>query len=115
MLEKVKEELASQKEKLEPISLRIEASTKTALTILSSSYDVKTNELIRIILKTFVQEAIDEPLNKENIKKATNDNDEIAFNTLGELLDFMHPEHNPNVRIKKRGFTCSVNDTTLGD
>jgi hypothetical protein len=115
MLEKVKKELANQKEKLEPISLRIESSSKTALSMLSASYDVKSNELVRIILKAFIEEALNEPLNKENIQKNTGDDEEIAFDTLGELLDFLHPEHNPSTRILKQGFRISVQDKNLGD
>lgn len=115
MLEKVKRELDTQKEKLEPLSLRIEASTKTALSILSASYDVKSNELIRIILKAFIQEAINEPLNKENIQKNTSDEEPISFETLGDLLDFLHPEHNPSIRVIKRGFNTKVVDKNLGD
>ena len=115
MLEKVKQELSTQKEKLEPISLRIEASTKTALTVLSASYDVKSNELIRIILKSFIQEALNEPLNKENIQKNTGDNEQISFDTLGDLLNFLHPEQNPSVRTLKKGFNVSIQDENLGD
>ncbi len=115
MLEKVKQELATHKEKLEPISLRIEASTKTALSVLSASYDVKSNELIRIILKTFIQEAISEPLNKENIQKNTNNEEPFSFDTLGDLLDFLHPEYNPSTRNIQRGFSVSVKDKSLGD
>ena len=115
MLEKVKKELSSQKEKLEPISLRIEASTKTAISLLSASYDVKSNELIRIILKAFIDEAINEPLNKENIQKNTGNDEPISFETLGETLDFLHPEHNPSSRVIKKGFSVSTQDKNLGD
>ena len=115
MLEKVKQELATHKEKLEPISLRIESSTKTALTVLSASYDVKSNELVRIILKSFIEEALNEPLNKENIQKNTGDDEPISFDTLGEFLDTLHPEHNSSKRILKQGFRMSVQDKNLGD
>lgn len=114
MLEQVKKELANQKEKLDPISLRIESSSKTAMTILAASYDVKTNELIRIILKSFIQEAINEPLNADNILK--NLNQDISFETLGDLLDFMYPEINPNTKTIKRGFKITgTTDMGLGD
>lgn len=115
MLERVKEELAKNKESLVPISLRVEASTKTALTILAASYDVKSNELVRIILKAFIEEAINEPLNRENIQKHSADNDDIGYDTLGELLDAIHPERDPLRRIIKQGFKVRIADGNLDD
>ncbi|MDD3769249.1 MAG: hypothetical protein PHV10_01425 [Sulfuricurvum sp.] len=106
MLEKVKQKLSSSKEPLVPISLRIEASSKTALYLLAQSYGVKTNELIRYVFQAFIEEAWNEKINIQ----AFND----GQSTLGELLEFMHADMDPNVTIEDK-FRAIVKDANLGD
>lgn len=106
MLDKVKQKLSSSKEPLVPISLRIEASSKTALWLLSQSYGVKTNELIRYVFQSFVEEAWNEKINIQ----AFND----GQSTLGEILEFLHADLDPNVTIEDK-YRAIVKDASLGD
>lgn len=101
MLEKVKQKLEASKEPLVPISLRIESSSKTAISVLADSYGVKSNELIRYIFQVFIEEAWNEPVNNGESK-------------LGELLELIHPEIRGG-KIISRGFIASIIDPNLGD
>lgn len=62
MIEKVKSKLKGSKEPLEPISLRIERSSKIAISLLAKKYGVNPNLLIRHILQTFIDEYTDEAI-----------------------------------------------------
>lgn len=106
MLEKVKQKLNGSREPLVPISLRIEASSKTALYLLSQSYGVKTNELIRYIFQVFVEEALNEKINMQ----VFND----GQSTLGEILEFLHADMDPNITIEDK-YRAIVKDANLGD
>ena len=57
MLEMVKKNLTGTKDKLLPVSYRIEGSTKFLIRHLAIEYGVKQNELVREILKAFIDEA----------------------------------------------------------
>lgn len=106
MLDRVKQKLSSSKEPLVPISLRIEASSKTAIWLLSQSYGVKTNELIRYILQAFVEEALNETINIQSLNDGQS--------TLAELLEYMHADMDPNVTIEEK-YRSFVIDQNLGD
>jgi hypothetical protein len=106
MLERVKQKLESSKTPLVPISLRIEESSKTAISLLSDSYGVKSNELVRYILQAFVEEAHNEPVNSVL---------GMGSVPLGEELLRIHPENNPNIKIISQGFSVHLMDRNLGD
>jgi len=57
MLDVVKSNLSGTKDKLVPVSFRIEGSTKLLLEHMAHQYGVKTNELVREVLKAFIDEA----------------------------------------------------------
>lgn len=57
MLDNVKENLSGTKDKLVPVSFRIEGSTKLLIEHMARQYGVKQNELVREILKAFIDEA----------------------------------------------------------
>lgn len=125
MLERVKAKLEGSKEPLVPISLRIEASTKTGFSVLATSYGVKSNELIRYVLQAFIEEAKDETLNYENLNpdhnkpsedelKACENYGEYKPTTLGDILNLYYPERNGG-KIISKGFSVSIIDTDLGD
>ncbi|MGB5966666.1 MAG: hypothetical protein WBG65_14180 [Sulfurimonadaceae bacterium] len=57
MLDIVKENLSGTKDKLVPVSFRIEGSTKLLIEHMAHQYGVKQNELVREILKAFIDEA----------------------------------------------------------
>lgn len=123
MLDKVKAKLAGSKEPLVPISLRIETTSKTAISLLAGSYGVKSNELIRYILQSFVEEAWNEPLNYDNLNPdhdgssheellACENFEELT--TLGDMLKMFHPELYGR-KIISKGFEMSIVDQNLGD
>jgi hypothetical protein len=106
MLDRVKQKLESSKTPLVPISLRIEESSKTAISLLSDSYGVKSNELVRYILQAFVEEAQNETVNSVW---------GMGSVPLGEELQRIHPEINPNLVSIQKGFSMHLMDKNLGD
>ena len=60
MLENVKKNLSTSKDKLVPVSFRIEGSTKMLFEHLAHQYGVKPNELLRVVLNAFIDEAADD-------------------------------------------------------
>lgn len=57
MLDNVKANLSGTKDKLVPVSFRIEGSTKLLLDHMAHEYGVNKNELVREVLKAFIDEA----------------------------------------------------------
>jgi hypothetical protein len=106
MLERVKQKLESSKSPLVPISLRIEESSKTAISLLADSYGVKSNELVRYILQAFVEEA-----QNELVTSVWG----MGSVPLGEELIRIHPEINPNLVSIQKGFSMHLMDRNLGD
>jgi len=114
LLSRVKKDLLSKKEPMEPISVRIENSSKVSLSLLAASYDVKTNELLRSIINAFVDEALDEKLDHKNLEK-NGLAIESDFVTLRDYIYTFHPERNPDVIISRKGFHFKIQDASLGD
>jgi hypothetical protein len=106
MLDKVKQKLEASKSPLVPISLRIEESSKTAISLLADSYGVKSNELVRYVLQAFVEEAHSELVHSLF---------DLGVVPLGEELSRIHPEYNPNITTLKKGYSIHLVDENLGD
>lgn len=120
MLDKVKQKLEASKEPLVPISLRIENSSKTALTLLAVNYGVKTNELIRYIFQAFIEEASNELLDAVKINSYFEANKDAGYLI---SMDKDHPLHEVLVpfndgqidSLRKMGFKVQMNNKDLGD
>jgi len=90
MLENVKSNLSTSKDKLVPVSFRIEGSTKLLLEHLAAHYGVKTNELIREIFKAFIDEAADDFEVPNELGDLTWDTtDPNGSSSFGEYTDFI--------------------------
>lgn len=125
MLDRVKQKIELAKEPLVPISLRIENSSKTAISLLAVNYGIKTNELIRYILQAFIEEAWNEELDavkintyfesekmKDGYLAITLDQDR----TLGKFIEDVHPEFlGQENLLHKMGFFSTVKNEDLGD
>lgn len=105
MLEQVKKEIGKGKERMVPLSTRVEDSTRMFLQAYAAANNVKLTELTRYILNAFLDDAKNEtmsvqllheagfivPFRDENGVIQMNDNPPFSEITLGDYSEILKP------------------------